>query len=350
MTKEVEIVKSEIHGKIANLENNIKDRIRRKLDLIVASKFGSIEHLVFNRFNEYYLKDFSVFLLKYEAEIHKLKSGYGYSIVCTKENISFNETYATDWRNRLDEFIQRYFSKFSHRILEMESKKNELESENLDYDKTLVNLFWSSDFCLELVGIKADVDKLVNDLAQIPGGAQFKELDSKPVSSTSSNQNYSSETLLKDQVEIKDSKDFSLDVKNNINQETFLINDLKWYQTRILFEKKYFQYVTDTFKDLVVLLDTQLTRMFFKGNKNEIDLAKQLALDILDQILGAEIECDESALKKMSLNENTLTSAIKQNGLCCVVDTKSSPKKFTIFGTKLEEIEACKNLILQMKF
>lgn len=347
LTKEVDRVKSEIHGKLANLENNIKDRIRRKLDLIVASKFGSIEHLVFSRFNDYYLKDFSVFLLKYEAEIHKLKNSYGYSIICTKENINFNETYATDWRKRLDEFIQRYFSKFSHRILEMESKKNELDLEKLDYDKKLVNLFWSSDFRLELVGIKADVDKLVNDLSQIPGGAQFKELDS---SSTISNQNNSSATSLKDQVEIKDSKEFSLDVKNNINHETFLINDLKWYQTRILFEKKYFQYVTDTFKDLVVLLDTQLTRMFFKGNKNEIDLAKQLALDILDQILGAEIECDESALKKMSLNENTLTSAIKQNGLCCVVDTKSSPKKFTIFGTKLEEIEACKNLILQMKF
>ena len=158
-------------------------------------------------------------------------------------------------------------------------------------------------------------------------------------------------TLEANSVKTKEENEFVTELKKSQNQETFLISDLKWFQTRILFEKKYFQFVTETFKNMSVLLDTQLTRMFFTGsNKQEIDEAKQLAFEILGQIMGAEMECDADTLKRMTANENAFNSVLKQNGICCVVDTKSSDKKYTIYATTLEEIEACKNLLLQMKF
>lgn len=158
-------------------------------------------------------------------------------------------------------------------------------------------------------------------------------------------------STLANSVNTKEASEFVNELKNSQNQETFLISDLKWFQTRILFEKKYFQFVTETFKSMNVLLDTQLTRMFFTGNnKQEIDEAKQLAFEILGQIMGAEMECDAETLKRMTEKENIFNSVFKQKGICCVVDTKSSDTKYTIYATTLEEIEMCKNLLLQMRF
>lgn len=132
-------------------------------------------------------------------------------------------------------------------------------------------------------------------------------------------------------------------------EETFLINDLKWFQTKILFEKKYFQYVTENFKDLKVLLDTHLTRIFFTGSKTDIEKAKCLAFDILKQIVGVEVDCDPITISKMVQNENLYINLLKQNNLCCVIDAKSRKDKFAIYSTNSEDIKKCQ-IILQHKF
>ncbi len=89
----------------------------------------------------------------------------------------------------------------------------------------------------------------------------------------------------------------------NPADETFLISDLKWFQTRMLFERKYFQFVSEVYKELAVMVDTNLTRIFYTGNKSDIDDAKKLALDILDKILGTEVEATKAHLDKMTENE-----------------------------------------------
>ncbi len=80
--KAVELFVSDVRAKFSNLDNNIKDRIRRKLDLTLSKKSNAVEFDVLNSFNGTYLKDFSVFLLKYEASIEKLKNDL-FAIKCT---------------------------------------------------------------------------------------------------------------------------------------------------------------------------------------------------------------------------------------------------------------------------
>ena len=70
-TKMVEMFCSDVKAKFNNLENNIRDRIRRKLDLTINKKSQSLQFDILSSFNGVYFKDFSVFMLKYEASIEK---------------------------------------------------------------------------------------------------------------------------------------------------------------------------------------------------------------------------------------------------------------------------------------
>lgn len=153
---------------------------------------------------------------------------------------------------------------------------------------------------------------------------------------------------------VKNSKQIDLSQSSlktiNPSEETFLISDLKWFQTRMLFEKKYFQFVSEVYKELEVMVDMDLTRIFYTGKNNDIDDAKQLAFDILEQILGIEVEATKAHLSKLTENETQLETIIKQNGLCCIVDSKSDNAKYTIYGTSPEEIAKCKFILGEIKF
>lgn len=133
-------------------------------------------------------------------------------------------------------------------------------------------------------------------------------------------------------------------------EETFQISDLKWFQTRMLFERKYFQFVSETYTKLAVMIDTNLTRIWYRGSRQDIDEAKSLAFDILDKILGTEVEAEQSVLARMTEREPELESIIKQNGLSCIVDSKSDTTKFTIYGTTAEEIGKCKFILSEINF
>jgi hypothetical protein len=283
----------------------------------------------------------------------------------------FLQRYVTNWRQALNDFISRYFSKFSRQKFKLLKKRTEINLNGLQIDPSLIKTNWSDEYTVELIGITTEIDKVIkqikplniistesseknatNAAVAVTAAAAATKPKKSPVDSSLSSQPPSSfASPLPSSVKTKENNEFVTELKNSQHQETFLISDLKWFQTRILFEKKYFQFVTETFKNMNVLLDTQLTRIFFTGtNKQDIDEAKQLAFEILGQIMGAEIECDAETLKRMSSEENVFNGIFKQNGICCVVDTKSSNEKFTIYATSLDEIEACKNLLSQMKF
>jgi hypothetical protein len=131
-------------------------------------------------------------------------------------------------------------------------------------------------------------------------------------------------------------------------EEKFLINDLQWYQTRFLFEKKYFQYVAEEFKNLKVLLDKDLSKICFMGRKEDIESAKKLAFDILKNILGCEVACEPSVLEKMATQESEYSSLLRKENLCCVIDKATDKDKFTIYATSVEEIQKCKEVLLKV--
>ena len=88
MEKMVEMFISDVKAKFNNLENNIRDRIRIKLDLTISKKSQWHQFDVLNSFNGVYLKDFSVFLLKYEASIEKHNSDNSVFVIkCNGKNI-----------------------------------------------------------------------------------------------------------------------------------------------------------------------------------------------------------------------------------------------------------------------
>ena len=98
------------------------------------------------------------------------------------------------------------------------------------------------------------------------------------------------------------------------------------------------------------LVDTQMTRIIYNGTKQDIQKAKDMAFEILESIMGTEVDAKTELLQKLNSNETTLTDFIKQNGLgCCIVDAKSSTSKYTIYGTNYDEIEKCKYLLAGLK-
>jgi hypothetical protein len=360
-TKVVDSFNVDIRAKFNNLDNNIKDRIRRKLDLVISKKSNLLHYEILSGFNGIYFKDFAASLAKCEADIEKLKNENGFTVKCTNQRQNNNERFVTEWRQNLNDLMVRFFSKFSRKKYKLTQKRGEINLNGLEINTTLFKMTWTDDFNVELLGIASEIDKAINKIMPLnvikpdqehekASSSSSSSLSSKTISKPDSTESFAS-TLASStagSVKTKENTEFVNELNKNSqsSQETFLISDLKWFQTQILFEKKYFQYVTETFKDLSVLLDEGLTRMFFTCKKRqEIELAKKLAFDILGQIMGVEIVCDEKTLKRMSASEKKFNSVFKQKGLCCVVDTKSSTDKYTIYATTIEEIEACKKLI-----
>jgi hypothetical protein len=339
--KQVDRVNHEIRSKFSNLENNQKDRIKTKLNIKLADKKKNFQSVVFKIFNGVYLKELADILPKHNAKLEKINEASGYRVVCTitDQKRLTNETYVQNWRSNMDSLINNYFSKFE--TIRIQTDKNLFDSSGISSD--LVDLYWLDNNQCDITGLKSEIKKILSAIPNASinnSNSIINDQLAKPIKATTK----------EEMVKLPKSNSKPVNGDATSKKETFIINDLKWFQTRILFEKKYFQYVSETFKDLVVLLDTDLTKMFFTGCMKDIDLAKKLAFDILDLIIGAQIECSEAELSKMSQNENECINLIKKNNLCCVLDLKSDKDRYTIYGISMEQIEKCKDLMSEMKF
>ena len=315
-----------INSKLNSLDSGMKERIRKCLD--VKLELGKMPLLaVLSHSNGFYLKEFSNQLARLEATVDLLNTKLTkLSIRCTMgKHKLLNEQAVSLWRKNVDTFLGSYFGKFKIQRVPVQLKQTELSELGLGEN---VNVVWIDETTIELSGLITQVDSAISRLNQKPlpikTGNQIGAVGIKPVIAASA-------------------------------EETFLISDLKWFQTRMLFEKKYFQFVTETFKDLAVMVDTNLSRIFYTGKKKDIEDAKKLAFDILDQILGAEVEvASQGTLLKIADNENSLAALFKQRGICCIIDTKQEAHKskcsYAIYATSYQEIEQCKLILAQVKF
>jgi hypothetical protein len=333
--------------------------------IIITAENNPLDFVVLSRFKGKYFNDIVTQLKKFNCNITKSANGSSYAI-----NLA---GYAD--KNYMLNLAKNYFADFKQKVMQI--TQQEFNQANFKYDKNSVDLVWLSANELELTAHKNHFYRLMGLIQKMQRGAK------DGVTSSSSSIKYSSESEMsnsnvdtsinskkvsrlnaarRDSVSSSSSsvQPFTSSASSataavasmpDLPKDTFLINDLKWYQTRILFEKKYFKYLSETFVDLKVLLDTDLTRVLFTGSKPDIKLAKDLAFDILNEIIGAEIEVDDQFLSKLISNETQYSNLIKSENLVCVLDTKTDSKnKFTIFATSVEDLQKCKDLILEAKF
>lgn len=324
-----------VQSKFSNLENNIKDRIRRKLDVKLEQQRMPVLAMLSS--NNAYLKDFNNQLNKLEA-LAELTFLNNKLVVRIKTTLSAqrqqNEQQVEQWRNKIDSFVVNYFGLFVMKRVKLPCKKQEFK---YDLSKSNAKLVWLDGETVELTGLKADVDKLENELIANNETRERKQ-------SLNSNKENSIPKLMSRSRNVSETKTTSSET------ETFLISDLKWFQTRMLFEKKYFLFITEMYKDLSVLVDTQLTRIYYSGTRKDIEDAKKLAFDILDRILGTEVESSPEMNEKITANETRLLNLLKQNGVCCIIDAKSNLSKYTIYSVTCEEIEKCRSLLENFEF
>jgi hypothetical protein len=247
-------------------------------------------------------------------------------------------------KNRSDllNHLRQYFAKFTQK--QVKAPREIVANAKLN-ERGLLHLMWINSNLLEITGLRTEVDqviKQINDLIEKPVEAKNSVMvKTEPVVNVKNLVNVNPEVS-------KPKEPAQKSQQAGAKEETFLINDLQWYQTRFLFEKKYFQYVADEFKELKVLLDKDLSKICFMGRKEEIDKAKDLALDILKNILGCEVDCEPALLEKMIVNESDYANLLRKEDICCVIDKTSAKNKFTIYAASVEEIQKCKD-ILQVK-
>ncbi|CAF0723825.1 unnamed protein product [Brachionus calyciflorus] len=305
-------------------EANAKQRIANKLKIVINRTYHSIEYEILKNFGGKYFQELSDALLKVHASLaayHIDERENGFRILCNFEKEDRkNENKIDEWSNKIMQCKKQFFDKFVKKTVTLPNGK--VGPFKIDFDKNQAFLNWVSDKSVEVIGIKSEVNKLVEKLVEKPTASSDELSSSKPILAKSREQ----------------------------KEDTFLINDLHWFQTRILFEKQYFKYLADNFKNLNVLLDTQLTRICFTGSKDDIEKAKTLAFDILGSILGAEVECELATLNKMTQNENLFVNMLKEKILCCVVDAKSHKDRYTIYATDMEDIEKCQMILSKIKF
>lgn len=229
-TKAVNLFENNALAKFKNLENNIKDRIKTKLEIKITKQLKPLEFNVLSLFKGVYLKEFTSSLAKLFVSIEKLSNGFRLSCNLDKEKLK-NEQIVDSWRSNINSFMSAYFSKFSIQKLNVSSQK----FEKISIDESLVNVTLLNSSEAEISGIKTEVNRIV---ALVKGSEQNSQAPKKPVVgngnavssvSNTSASSKSSTTSKSSQVSAK-----------SASEETFLINDLKWFQTRILFEKNTF--------------------------------------------------------------------------------------------------------------
>ncbi len=160
-----------IHSKFNNLENNIKDRCKRKLDVrFSVAKIPNITMLTYS--GGFYLKEFASSLARLDAHVELLNAeATSFKINCqmnpTKQQ---RESAVVEWRNRIDTFVTHYFGKFRTVKIQLAgcSSLDEamvmLSAAGLT-DKT--KLTWAQGNYYEISGLLSEVDKIVSNYESI---------------------------------------------------------------------------------------------------------------------------------------------------------------------------------------
>ena len=164
-TAAVKTFADNIHSKFNNLENNILDRCKRKLDVkLDLGKFPNMAILATS--HGFYLKEFSTQIAKYESLVEILNpeaTKLGIKCLMTKNKCQ-NEQTVQQWRKNVDAFITSYFAKFKKSTLHLSFNKNEddkLKSYGSN-DKMLIT--WINESSVEVIGLVNEVDNISSSL------------------------------------------------------------------------------------------------------------------------------------------------------------------------------------------
>ncbi|RNA30522.1 hypothetical protein BpHYR1_029222 [Brachionus plicatilis] len=318
-TKAVDKFIKVMNKKFKSIQNDLDQIIANKLQMVI-NKSKAVDYNILQGFDGKYFKEFSDSLSQIQAILaayYKNEMDNGFKIFCNLEkNDQKDDKKVNKWQLKVMECRKDFFSKFTRQVVQLPYGKT--VPNKLNFDPELVIIKWNSNTQADVIGEKNEVERVTKILV---------EKDRPSDNDVASNFNVS-----------------------NPDGNTFLINDLKWFQIRILFEEQFFKNLSDNFKDLNVMLDTQLTRICLSGQKKDIDKAKKMAFKILNEILGAEIECDSATLDRMQQNEKIFLGCLKEQKLSCVVDNKSHKDRFIVYSTKLEHIEKFKSVFSELKF
>lgn len=156
-----------VHSKFNNLENNILDRCKRKLDVkLDVGKFPAIT--ILSNSNGFFLKEFSTQIAKCEALVELLNlEATKLNIKClmTKNKCQKEQT-VLKWRKNVDTCITNFFAKFKKSTLNLSfSQKNEERLKTHGFgDKMLVT--WVNESSVEIIGLVKEVDNVVSNLTK----------------------------------------------------------------------------------------------------------------------------------------------------------------------------------------
>ena len=144
-TAQVKLFTDNIMSKFSNLENNIKDRIRRKLDVkLEPSRLGMLPVLT-DMPNGAYFTQFNSELNRLEAiaeliilppQQHQQQyqknanpNGISIRIKCLmSQNKQTNEQAVEVWRNKIDSFVLNFFSMFSSKRQKVSFRKGKFDN------------------------------------------------------------------------------------------------------------------------------------------------------------------------------------------------------------------------------
>lgn len=286
--------------------------------LICINKTKIVDFTILNGFNGRYFKEFSILLDKIDATLsayYNCGLDNGFKILCNLDQSELEDKdKVKKWHQKVLVCRKSFFSKFTRQVIQL--PKGKTVPKNTFYDSKSVMVDWKSDSQADIIGEKNEVKRVVQILVK------------------------------KDKISQKDDLPDKLDF-GNPNENTFIINDLKWFQIKILFEEEYFKNLSDNFDKLNVVLNTDLTRICLSGKKNQIEKAKNMAFDILNKIMGAEIECDLITLQ--NLDQDIIFKFLKEKNLRCVIDHTSYLDRLIVYSTRLQDIEKFKSFFSNHK-
>jgi len=240
-----------IQSKFNNLDNNIKDRIRRKLDVKLEPTRIPMLHILTDTPTGYHFNEFNSQLVRLDAAAELLAplmptnmQKNNMILIRIKCNLNQtkqqNEQLVEQWRSKIDSFILNYFSMFV-------TKRQKVVGIKINSLKQLdekVKLTWLDSDTIELTGIKADVERVTNELVNKNKNSRSK---SNSVSSTSSSSNKENSAPKTNKTNIVNNPTSAVQVKQQQQQqqnepaeqiqinrddkieETFVIKDLNWY-------------------------------------------------------------------------------------------------------------------------
>lgn len=155
----IEKVEESVLAKFKNLDNNIKDRIKTKLDVKIHSNQKEFSVLAY--FKPVQI-EFGASLFKFNATLETNVKFY--KINCALDTATLkNEQAINIWREKINAHIQNYFARFKQTRLKLIDEKGYIRAMEINslIDANKVNLSFIGKTEIEITGLLDEVEKVL---------------------------------------------------------------------------------------------------------------------------------------------------------------------------------------------